>query len=87
MGLMHSWVASANDPGSDFPLNNLPCGVFSVGSGDAHCGVAIGEMILDVCTLEKSGILKLADRPVFSAPSWNDLMALDPKGGLSCGGA
>lgn len=79
MGLMHSWVASANDPGSDFPLNNLPCGVFSVGSDDAHCGVAIGEMILDVCTLEKSGILKLADRPVFSAPSWNDLMALDPK--------
>lgn len=45
-----SWVPSANASGSNFPLQNLPHGVFRRrGSGEAfRGGVAIGEMILDM---------------------------------------
>ena len=46
MGLK-SWLASANDPGSDFPIQNLPYGVFR-SAGDFHIGVAIGDRILDL---------------------------------------
>jgi fumarylacetoacetase len=45
-----SWVASANDPATDFPIQNLPFGVFRRrGSGEqARVGVAIGAMVFDV---------------------------------------
>ena len=73
---MKSWVESANRAGSDFPLNNLPCGVFSVGDEDPRCGVAIGDFILDVAALESEGLLTLADQPVFDVPFWNEFMEL-----------
>ena len=79
MPLLRSWVASANSPETDFPLNNLPCGVFSLGDEEPRCGVAIGDMILDVTGLEADGILKVADDPVFDVPFWNDFMELGPK--------
>lgn len=74
MGLERSWVESANREGADFPLNNLPCGVFSVGYEEPRCGVAIGGMILDVAGLEAAGILKVAEDPVFDVPFWNEFM-------------
>ncbi len=45
-----SWVESANQPETDFPLANLPYGVFSHRSGDTRprVGVAIGDSIFDV---------------------------------------
>jgi len=45
-----SWVTSANDPATDFPIQNLPFGVFRRrGSAAAgRVGVAIGEMVLDI---------------------------------------
>ena len=52
MSLLHSWVESANAPDGQFPLNNLPCGVFSTAGGRRRCGVAIGDQILDVTALE-----------------------------------
>ena len=76
MTLKRSWVESANRPGSDFPLNNLPCGVFSTGDTDLRCGVAIGDCILDVAGMEKSGLLHVVPNPAFSGPFWNDFMAL-----------
>lgn len=42
-----SWVQSANDPGSDFPLQNLPYGVFCC-RGLISIGVAIGDQVLDL---------------------------------------
>ena len=48
MRLLTSWVASANNPQSPFPLNNLPYGVFSTADTDPRCGVAIGDLILDL---------------------------------------
>ena len=77
MGLNRSWVQSANDPRSDFPLNNLPCGVFS-DDLPPRCGMAIGDMILDVAALEAEGLLTLADHSVFDVPFWNDCMDLGP---------
>jgi fumarylacetoacetase len=43
-----SWVESANRPGCDFPLQNLPLGVFvPPGETRGRVGVAIGDAILD----------------------------------------
>jgi len=78
MPLISSWVDTANSSETAFPLNNLPYGVFSV-DGPARCGVAIGDLVLDVSGLEESGILKPGPRfGVFSAPSWNSFMRLGP---------
>jgi fumarylacetoacetase len=80
MPLMRSWVESANSATSDFPLNNLPCGVFSVEEGEAHCGVAIGDMILDVTAAEEAGLVRPdPDTPVFDVAAWNDFMELGPE--------
>jgi fumarylacetoacetase len=48
-----SWVESANDPSSDFPIQNLPYGVFRrKGSKEKpRGGVAIGDQILDLAAL------------------------------------
>ncbi|MFP5230282.1 MAG: fumarylacetoacetase [Acidobacteriota bacterium] len=46
-GRKRSWVESANDPGTDFPLENLPFGVFDDGAG-GRPGLAIGDKILDL---------------------------------------
>jgi fumarylacetoacetase len=41
-----SWVDSA--AGSDFPIENLPLGIFSVGQRRRKSGVAIGDYVLDL---------------------------------------
>jgi fumarylacetoacetase len=44
-----SWVQSANATDSDFPIQNLPFGVFTRrGESDRRIGVAIGDQIVDV---------------------------------------
>jgi fumarylacetoacetase len=44
-----SWVASANAPDCDFPIQNLPFGVFSrKGESERRVGVAIGDQIVDI---------------------------------------
>ena len=55
-----SWVESANLAGTDFPIQNLPFGVFKRREKDseARVGVAIGDKILDVTGLLKAGLLK-----------------------------
>ncbi len=46
---LESWVESANRPGCDFPIQNLPLGVFrKPGSRHSHLGVAIGDAVLDL---------------------------------------
>ncbi len=78
MTLQKSWVESANSATTDFPLNNLPCGVFSTGDEPPRCGVAIGDFILDITALEAEGLLTLADQPLFDVPFWNELMEAGP---------
>jgi fumarylacetoacetase len=47
---LRSWVASANEAGCDFPIQNLPFGRFRfAGSNEAfRIGVAIGDQVLDL---------------------------------------
>ena len=76
MPLLKSWVTSANDANHPFPLNNLPCGVFSTQGTQERCGVAIGDMILDLAAAEEAGLVRVADMPVFDVPYWNEFMEL-----------
>ena len=78
MPLERSWIESANSPDTDFPLNNLPLGVFTV-DGVPRCGVAIGDRILDATGLEEAGLLRLDDAPVLDIPFWNEVMELGPE--------
>ncbi|MDI3306863.1 MAG: fumarylacetoacetase, partial [Acetobacteraceae bacterium] len=51
-----SWVGSANGH-SDFPIQNLPLGVFAPpGGGEVRAGVAIGDMILDLAAARATGL-------------------------------
>ena len=81
MSLMQSWVGSANSATCPYPLNNLPCGVFSVGATDAepHCGMAIGDFVLDVTALEAEGLLVLEGGPLLDVPFWNAVMEAGPQ--------
>jgi fumarylacetoacetase len=45
-----SWVEGAQ-PGSDFPVQNLPLGIFSEAKGLRRPGVAIGDYILDLTSI------------------------------------
>lgn len=72
--LKKSWVVSANSSQTPFPMNNLPYGVFSVQGSAPRCGVAIGDQILDVATLEAAGILAFAG--TLGTGNWNAFMTL-----------
>ena len=50
---LESWVESAQQPGCDFPIQNLPFGIFKrKGAKEApRGGVAIGDQILDLAAL------------------------------------
>ena len=78
MPLKKSWVASANDAAHPFPLNNLPYGVFSTDDLEPRCGVAIGDMILDMAAAEESGVVDLTGYALFDVPYWNDVMEEGP---------
>jgi fumarylacetoacetase len=54
-----SWVESANDGSTDFPIQNLPFGVFKrTGTNEgSRVGVAIGDQIVDVAACRDAGIL------------------------------
>jgi len=68
-------------PTSDFPIQNLPYGVFSTAASPApRVGVAIGDYVLDLAVLESEGLLDLAsDFDVFAQSSINAFMALGPQ--------
>jgi fumarylacetoacetase len=76
-----SFVTSANAPGSDFPIQNLPFGVFRPAPGQPpRVGVAIGDQILDIATAAIcfDGLAGEAAR-VCGAPFLNSLMSMGPQ--------
>ncbi len=85
---LRSWVASANDDATDFPLQNLPLGMFrraggrSDGGADAGAfgpGVALGDQIVDLRAATDAGLLPaaLADAvaEVAAHGGWNPFLA------------
>jgi fumarylacetoacetase len=78
--VLNSWVASANDAATDFPLENLPYGVFRYG-GSTRIGIAIGDQILDLGACAPEGLLEALGSDVVDACSTqalNPLMSLGP---------
>lgn len=87
MTLHRSWVEGANDPETNFPLNNLPYGSFvkmvapHLGEGAfPHCCVAIGDHVLDVTTMEADGLISTGEMNgiVLSQGNWTNFMACGP---------
>jgi fumarylacetoacetase len=79
-----SWVDSANDGKTDFPIQNLPYGIFRRRGGDDpwHAGVAIGDQILDLRCAAASGIIQGHAATALAAcqgETLNPLMALDSR--------
>ncbi|MEM9318401.1 MAG: fumarylacetoacetase [Pseudomonadota bacterium] len=68
-----SWVDSANTAETDFPLSNLPYGVFSSPGSGPRCGVAIGDQVLDVGGLEAGQFLDY--NGALRMDNWNAFMA------------
>lgn len=52
-----SFIASANDTATDFPIQNLPLGIFSRGAEQPKPGVAIGDQIFDLQAAHRHGLL------------------------------
>ncbi|MEO5794261.1 MAG: fumarylacetoacetase [Rhodoferax sp.] len=80
---LRSWVLSAQQPGTDFPLQNLPYCVFRrSGSQEAwRGGVAIGDTILDMAAAYALGVfssLAAEAAQTACASTLNGLMALGP---------
>ncbi|HEY1015892.1 MAG TPA: fumarylacetoacetase, partial [Herpetosiphonaceae bacterium] len=79
---LRSWVESANAPGADFPIQNLPFGAFlRAGHAAARIGVAIGDQALDLESCVRLGLLDGLPEPVRAAcqaSALNPLMALGP---------
>ncbi len=57
---LRSWVGSANPVGTDFPIQNLPLGVFRRPgeAGVSRIGVAIGDQILDLFQCVQAGLFQ-----------------------------
>ena len=87
---LNSWIPVTKD--SDFPIQNLPFGIFSppkefIAKHDKakdilpRVGVAIGDQVLDLLELKKTGIFNALnfDTNVFAKSSLNDFIALGKK--------
>lgn len=84
-------MIKANDPaltswlevpkGSDFPIQNLPFGIFKTKYLSPVAGVAIGNFVLDLVYLHENGFLDGYDLPpgIFNQPYLNDFIALGKK--------
>jgi fumarylacetoacetase len=69
-----SWVDVAE--GSDFPIQNLPYGVFADAAG-VRCGVAIGDSVFDLARAESSGLFANTglERDTFRSETLNNFLA------------
>ncbi|NWK96993.1 fumarylacetoacetase [Sphingobium lactosutens] len=70
-----SWVESAQGHG-DFPVQNLPFGIFSIEGGHPRAGVAIGDKILDLFACASAELLLADVAPLCAGETLNALMAL-----------
>jgi fumarylacetoacetase len=72
--MIESWVPVR--PESDFPIENLPFGVFAANDKLPRIGVAIGQMVLDCGALAAAGFLDdSCDPQLLEAPRLNPFLA------------
>ncbi|MEL6254968.1 MAG: fumarylacetoacetase [Bacteroidota bacterium] len=71
-----SWLEIA--PDSDFSIYNLPFGIFSKGKKGPRVGIAIGDYVLDMYKLAKSGVFAdiIVDPKVFKKKYLNNFISL-----------
>ena len=72
---LKSWVPGA-DGHTDFPIQNLPYGIFSPSGGAPRAGVAIGNHILDLHQAGAAGLLPCDVVPATRQPTLNALFSL-----------
>ena len=78
---LKSWVEVPK--GSDFPIQNLPFGIFKTRYLNPVAGIAIGNHVLDLVYLHENGFLDKLDLPqgIFNQKYLNDFLALGRKNG------
>lgn len=77
---LESWVESANNPATDFPIQNLPFGAFTHPHREGRrVGIAIGDQILDIvaCVEARALTSTLADAGS-AASNLSPLMSAEP---------
>jgi fumarylacetoacetase len=74
---LRSWVESANDPACDFPIQNLPFGVFRRKNSNERPrgGVAIGDQVFDLAALGLDTGPNLNKLAVAGPKAWRDVRA------------
>src|SRR5436190_6332844 len=72
---LKSWVESANAPGCDFPIQNLPFGIFRRKNSkeERRAGVAIGDQIFDLAALGVKSGPTLNGLAAMGRPAWKKL--------------
>lgn len=73
---LRSWVASANDAATDFPIQNLPLGIFDRPGEAPRGGIAIGEAVLDLRAAQEAGLIGGEAAEAACEPTLNRLMAM-----------
>jgi fumarylacetoacetase len=75
---LRSWVESANDPGTDFPVQNLPFGRFARrGSNErARIGVAIGDQVIDLAACDAAKLFDSTTSKIVSRCAYGPLNGL-----------
>jgi fumarylacetoacetase len=72
---LSSWIETAE--GSEFPVQNLPLGIFSVGERRRRAGVAIGDFVLDLAGI--ADLLDQAWREDLAQPVLNGWLSRGPE--------
>lgn len=76
-GAATSWVEVSSE--SDFPIQNLPYGIFNTNDDQLRVGVAIGAFVLDLAAIYDAGLFSntlLANENVFASSNLNAFMSL-----------
>jgi len=72
---MKSWIESANNPDTHFPIHNLPYGVAKKADGTLACVCALGDYVVDLSVVENAGLISAGNPDkVFDKPFLNNFM-------------
>lgn len=71
-----SWVSGADS--SEFPIQNLPFGIFSTANLSKRVGVAIGSQIIDLASMVEKNLISIPSETLINN-SLNDFIALGKK--------